>query len=89
MPGTVLSMQNIYLVKKNYANPLEGDTKPPEGDNSMKFVYHQLNWLHENHTECWELQNRNCFTATTAAVAIAAAAASGGHGEIYCLRFTV
>jgi len=31
------------LVKKNYANPLEGDTKPPEGDNSMKFVYHQLN----------------------------------------------
>ena len=45
MPGTVLSMQNIYLVKKNYANPLEGDTKPPEGDNSMKFVYHQLNYL--------------------------------------------
>ena len=45
MPGTVLSMQNIYLVKKNYANPLEGDTKPPEGDNSMKFVYHQLNSL--------------------------------------------
>ena len=45
MPGTVLSMQNIYLVKKNYANPLEGDTKPPEGDNSMKFVYHQLNLL--------------------------------------------
>ena len=43
MPGTVLSMQNIYLVKKNYANPLEKDTKPPEGDNSMKFVYHQLN----------------------------------------------
>ena len=43
MPGTVLSMQNIYLVKKNYANPLEGDTKPPEGDNSMKFVYHPLN----------------------------------------------
>ena len=43
MPGTVLSMQNIYLVKKNYANPLEGDTKPPEGDNFMKFVYHQLN----------------------------------------------
>ena len=43
MPGTVLSMQNIYLVKKNYANPLEGDAKPPEGDNSMKFVYHQLN----------------------------------------------
>ena len=42
MPGTVLSMQNIYLVKKNYANLLEGDTKPPEGDNSMKFVYHQL-----------------------------------------------
>ena len=43
-------MQNIYLVKKNYANPLEGDTKPPEGDNSMKFVYHQLNrvilWRH-------------------------------------------
>jgi hypothetical protein len=38
-------MQNIYLVKKNYANPLEGDTKPPEGDNSMKFVYHQLNQL--------------------------------------------
>ena len=45
MPGTVLSMQNIYLVKKNYANPLEGDTKPPEGDNSMKFVYRQLNIL--------------------------------------------
>ena len=45
MPGTVLSMQNIYLVKKNYANLLEGDTKPPEGDNSMKFVYHQLNEL--------------------------------------------
>ena len=45
MPGTVLSMQNIYLVKKNYANPLEGNTKPPEGDNSMKFVYHQLNYL--------------------------------------------
>ena len=44
MPGTVLSMQNIYLVKKSYANPLEGDTKPPEGDNSMKFVYHQLNY---------------------------------------------
>ena len=43
MPGTVLSMQNIYLVKKNYANPPEGGTKPPEGDNSMKFVYHQLN----------------------------------------------
>ena len=43
MPGIVLSMQNIYLVKKNYANPPEGDTKPPEGDNSMKFVYHQLN----------------------------------------------
>ena len=43
MPGTFLSMQNIYLVKKNYANPPEGDTKPPEGDNSMKFVYHQLN----------------------------------------------
>jgi len=38
-------MQNIYLVKKNYANPPEGDTKPPEGDNSMKFVYHQLNEL--------------------------------------------
>jgi len=36
-------MQNIYLVKKNYANPPEGDTKPPEGHNSMKFVYHQLN----------------------------------------------
>jgi hypothetical protein len=35
-------MQNIYLVKKNYANPPEGDTKPPEGDNSMKFVYYQL-----------------------------------------------
>ena len=33
----------MYLVKKKYANPLEGDTKPPEGDNSMKFVYHQLN----------------------------------------------
>ena len=46
MPGTVLSMQNIYLVKKNYANPPEGDTKPPEGDNSMKFVYHQLNDFH-------------------------------------------
>ena len=45
MPGTVLSMQNIYLVKKNYANPPEGDTKPPEGDNSMKFVYHQLNCI--------------------------------------------
>ena len=44
MPGTVLSMQNIYLVKKNYANPLEGGTKPPEGDNSMKFVYYQLNF---------------------------------------------
>ena len=43
MPGTVLSLQNINLVKKNYANPPEGDTKPPEGDNSMKFVYHQLN----------------------------------------------
>ena len=43
MPGTVLSMQNSYLVKKNYANPPEGDTKPPGGDNSMKFVYHQLN----------------------------------------------
>ena len=43
MPGTVLLMQNMYLVKKNYANPLEGDTKPLEGDNSMKFVYHQLN----------------------------------------------
>ena len=43
MPGTVLSMQNIYLVKKNYANPLEGDTKPPEDSASMKFVYHQLN----------------------------------------------
>ena len=43
MPGTVLWMQNIYLVKKNYANPPEGDTKPPEGDNSIKFVYHQLN----------------------------------------------
>ena len=42
MAGTVLSMQNIYLVKKNYTNPLEGDTKQPEGDNSMKFVYHQL-----------------------------------------------
>ena len=38
-------MQNIYLVKKNYANPLEGDTKPPEGDNSMNFVYHQLNQM--------------------------------------------
>ena len=45
MPGTVLSMQNIYLVKKNYANPLEGDTKPPEDSASMKFVYHQLNSL--------------------------------------------
>jgi len=33
------------LVKKNYANPLEGDTKPPEDSASMKFVYHQLNWL--------------------------------------------
>ena len=43
MSGTVLSMQNIYLVKKNDVNPLEGDTKPPEGDNFMKFVYHQLN----------------------------------------------
>jgi len=41
-------MQNIYLVKKNYANPLEGDTKPPEGDNSMKFVYHQLKWSRMN-----------------------------------------
>ena len=38
-------MQNIYLVKKNYANQPEGDTKPPEGDNFMKFVYHQLNIL--------------------------------------------
>ena len=28
---------------KSVANLLEGDTKPPEGDNSMKFVYHQLN----------------------------------------------
>ena len=44
MPGTVLSMQNIYLVKKNYANPPEGDTKPPEDSASMKFVYHQLNY---------------------------------------------
>ena len=43
MPVTVLSMQNIYLVKKNYANPPEGDTKPPEDSASMKFVYHQLN----------------------------------------------
>ena len=43
MPGTVLSMQNIYLVKKNYANLPEGDTKPPEDSASMKFVYHQLN----------------------------------------------
>ena len=43
MPGTVLLMQNIYLVKKNYANPLEGDSKPPEDSASMKFVYHQLN----------------------------------------------
>ena len=43
MPGTVLSMQNIYLVKKNYANPPEGDTKPPEDSATMKFVYHQLN----------------------------------------------
>ena len=43
MPGTVLSMQNISLVKKNYANPPEGDTKPPEDSASMKFVYHQLN----------------------------------------------
>ena len=43
MPGTVLSMQNIHLVKKNYANPPEGDTKPPEDSASMKFVYHQLN----------------------------------------------
>jgi len=33
------------LVKKNYANPLEGDTKPPEDSASMKFVYHQLNHL--------------------------------------------
>ena len=48
VPGTVLSMQNIYLVKKNYANPLEGDPKPPEGDNSMKFVYHQLNISYQN-----------------------------------------
>ena len=31
-------MQNIYLVKKNYANPPEGDTKPPEDSASMKFV---------------------------------------------------
>ena len=46
MPGTVLSMQNIYLVKKNYANPLEGDTKPPEDSASMKFVVHQLNSLY-------------------------------------------
>ena len=46
MPGTVLLMQNIYLVKKKYANPLEGDTKPPKCDNSMKFVYHQLNAKH-------------------------------------------
>ena len=44
MPGTVLSMQNIDLVKKNYANPPEGDTKPPEDSASMKFVYHQLNY---------------------------------------------
>ena len=43
MPGTVLSMQNMYLVKKNYANPREGDTKPPEDSASMKFVVHQLN----------------------------------------------
>ena len=43
MPGTVLSMQSIYLVKKNYANPPEGDTKPLEDSTSMKFVYHQLN----------------------------------------------
>ena len=43
MPGTVLSMQNIYLVKKNYANPPEGDTKPPEDSASMKFIYTQLN----------------------------------------------
>jgi len=45
MPGTVLSMQNMYLVKKNYANPLEGDTKPPEDSASMKFVVHQLNFI--------------------------------------------
>ena len=44
-------MQNIYLVKKNYANPLEGDTKPPEGDNSMKFVYHQLNIFRQSRPE--------------------------------------
>ena len=45
MPGTVLSMQNMYLVKKNHANPLEGDTKPPEDSASMKFVVHQLNLI--------------------------------------------
>ena len=56
VPGTVLSMQNIYLVKKNYANPLEGDTKPPEGDNSMKFVYHQLNF------KPFELTYKHCAT---------------------------
>ena len=49
MPGTVLSMQNIYLVKKNYANPPEEDTKPPEDSASMKFVYHQLNRYPELH----------------------------------------
>ena len=50
MPGTVLSMQNIYLVKKNYANPPEGDTKPPEDSASMKFVYHQLKSLNSTET---------------------------------------
>ena len=55
MPGTVLSMQNIYLVKKNYANPLEGDTKPPEDSASMKFVVHQLNnRIHMNLFRCEE-----------------------------------
>ena len=43
MPGTVLSMQNIYLVKESDANTPEGDTKPPEDSASIKFVYHHLN----------------------------------------------
>ena len=71
MPGTVLSMQNIYLVKKNYANPPEGDTKPPEDSASMKFVYHQLNststeakytekLFSDSSTETW---NENILTA--------------------------
>ena len=59
MPGTVLSMQNIYLVKKNYANPPEGDTKPPEDSASMKFVYHQLNgfYLLDNCLYCSHCTN--------------------------------